>query len=208
MPHANMIRLGVMGGTFDPIHYGHLLAAEEVRTGFKLDKVLFIPSGRPPHKQGQAITDGLHRYTMAVLATIDHPQFSVSTIELERPGLSYSVDTVSALKSQLPEGSEILFITGADVITEILSWKDAERLLSLCDFVAVTRPGYTTSGVNRVKKHLGSLATRVHVFPITGFAISSSDIRERVRAGRPIRYLVPAAVEEYIYKMGFYTQTG
>ncbi|MGE5485326.1 MAG: nicotinate-nucleotide adenylyltransferase [Ignavibacteriales bacterium] len=202
-----MIRLGVMGGTFDPIHYGHLLAADEVRTGFGLDRVLFIPSGHPPHKQGKKITDGLHRYTMAVLATVDHPQFSVSTIELDRPGLSYSVDTVSALKAGLPEDSELVFITGADAITEILSWKDAERLLSLCDFVAVTRPGYTMSGIDRLKEHLGSLAARVHVFPITGFAISSSDIRERVRTGRPIRYLVPAAVEEYIHKMGFYTQS-
>ncbi len=202
-----MIRLGIMGGTFDPIHNGHLLAAEEVRIGFGLDSVLFIPSSHPPHKQGKKISDGFHRYTMAVLATVDHPQFSVSTVELDRPGLSYSVDTVSTLKDGLPEGSEILFITGADAIAQILSWKDAEKLLSLCDFVAVTRPGYSMSGIDRVKEHLGSLAARVHVFPITGFAISSSDIRERVKTGRPIRYLVPAAVEEYIHKMGLYTQS-
>jgi nicotinate-nucleotide adenylyltransferase len=197
-----------MGGTFDPIHCGHLLAAEEVRIGFRLDRVLFIPSGRPPHKQGKQITEALHRYAMVVLATADNPHFSVSTMEIERPGLSYSVDTVSALRAGLPKESEIVFITGADVITEILSWKDAERLLGMCEFVAVTRPGYPTAGIERVKRQMGSLAARVHVFPITGLAVSSSEIRERVRAGRPIRYLVPVAVEEYIRKMGFYTQAG
>ncbi len=202
-----MGRVGVMGGTFDPIHFGHLLAAEEVRIELELDKVLFIPSGRPPHKTGKTITEGLHRYVMAALATAGNPDFFVSSIELDRPGLSYTVDTVSALKSQLGESTEIVFITGADVIAEILSWKDTSGLLSICDLVAVTRPGYTMSGIERVKEHLGPLSARVHVLPVKGLAISSSDIRERVRTGKPIKYLVPAPVEEYIMKMGFYAHS-
>lgn len=194
-----------MGGTFDPIHFGHLVAAEEARVGFDLEKVVFIPSGNPPHKGGKHVTGAIHRYTMTALAIAGNPHFHISTIELDRPEPSYTVDTIAALKSRLPADSEILFITGADVITQILSWKDTQRLLTMCEFVAVTRPGYSMSDIDRVKEELGSLATRVHVFPAAGLDISSSDIRERVRTGRPIKYLVPQAVEEYIYKMGFYT---
>lgn len=203
-----MSRLGVMGGTFDPIHFGHLLAAEEVRAGFNLEKVLFVPSGTPPHKNGKHVTGAIHRYTMTALAISGNPHFHVSTIEVDRPGPSYTVDTITTLKSQLPIDTEILFITGADVIVDILSWKDTQRLLTLCEFVAVMRPGYSISGIDRVKEQLGSLASRVHIFPATGLDISSSDIRERVKTGRPIKYLVPEPVEEYINKMGFYTHPG
>jgi len=195
-----------MGGTFDPIHFGHLAAAEQVRVGFDLDRVIFIPSGHPPHKQGKQITPGIHRYVMAVLATIDHPRFEVSTIELDRPGLSYSVDTIGLLKSQLPEGSEIFFITGADAIVEICSWKDADRLLRLCRFVAVTRPGYSTGSLQEIRERFGEAGSRIHPYQITDLAISSSEIRERVRLGKPIRYLVPATVEHYIEKHHLYTK--
>ena len=200
-------RIGLMGGTFDPIHYGHLVTAEGARVEFGLDRVLFVPSGRPPHKPPEEVTAAEHRYLMAVLATLSNPYFEVSRVDIDRPGPSYTVDTVAHVRQMLGDGSEIFFITGADAILEILTWKDPERLLSTCRFIAATRPGYE---LERLESATGNLfrrfAHRILVVQVPAMAISSSDIRNRVRAGRPIRYLVPEPVADYIHKQRLYVR--
>lgn len=200
------LNLGLMGGTFDPIHLGHLAAAEEVRTGFGLDKIVFIPSARPPHKSGKVITDSEHRYTMTVLATVDNPHFEVSRIEIDRPGPSYTIDTVRHFKSRHPH-DKLYFITGADAILEIFTWKDARALLEMCEFIAVTRPGYDLTGLGSLAERLSrETVSNIHPFSVTALAISSSELRQRIAMGRSIRYLVPDMVEQYIYKTGLYKQ--
>ena len=202
-------RIGLMGGTFDPIHYGHLVTAEEVRSRFELEQVVFIPSGRPPHKAPEGVTVAEHRYLMAVLATTNNPSFQVSRLDIDRPGPSYTVETLALARHQYGPEAELYFITGADALLEILTWKAPERLLSLCQLVAATRPGYP---VERVEKVAGELSqryqSRVQVVAVPAVAISSSEIRERVRAGRSIRYLVPDSVAEYIYKHRLYRGEG
>ncbi len=138
-----------MGGTFDPIHYGHLIAAEEARYRFQLARVVFVPCGQPPHKKPYAVTPAEHRYAMTLLATASNPHFIVSRIEIDRPGPSYSVDTVRLLRQQLPD-AELFFITGADAVLEILTWKDSDELIGLCRFIAVTRPGYDLRQLERL----------------------------------------------------------
>lgn len=198
-------RIGVMGGTFDPIHFGHLAAAEEVRKGFNLDKVVFVPSARPPHKQGQMITGAHDRLVMTILATVNHPHFDVSAMELERQGLSYTIDTIETFRDQYPPNCRLFFITGADAVSEICTWKDVNRLLDICEFVAVTRPGYNLENLTMIEKHLDNERfSRIHPFPVPELAISSSDIRLRVREERPIKYLLPEAIENYIRKRGLY----
>ncbi len=186
-----------MGGTFDPIHYGHLVTAEEVRDYFDLEEVVFVPSARPPHKIGQEISDPEHRYLMAVLATVTNPYFRVSRVEIERPGPSYSIDTVRHFKSVWGEDTEIFFITGADAFAQISNWNNPAELLSLCTFVAASRPGY------RLRLE-GSLQGKIKVMEVSALAISSSEIRRRVKRGESIKYLLPEAVENYIYKNGLY----
>lgn len=187
-----------MGGTFDPIHYGHLVTAEEVRDYFGLEEVVFVPSGRPPHKIGQKITDPEHRYLMVVLATVTNPYFSVSRVEIERPGPSYSIDTVRYFKNLWGEDTEIYFITGADAFAQISTWNNPEELLRLCTFVAASRPGY------RLTQLEGPFRDRVKIIEVSALAISSSEIRRRVKRGESIKYLLPEAVENYIYKHGLY----
>ncbi|WP_406616374.1 nicotinate-nucleotide adenylyltransferase [Candidatus Caldatribacterium sp.] len=189
---------GIMGGTFDPIHYGHLVTAEEVRDYFGLEEVVFVPSGRPPHKIGQKITDPEHRYLMVVLATITNPYFSVSRVEIERPGPSYSIDTVRYFKSLWGEDTEIYFITGADAFAQISTWNNPEELLRLCTFVAASRPGY------RLQQLEEPFKDRVKIIEVSALAISSSEIRRRVKRGESIKYLLPEAVENYIYKNRLY----
>lgn len=188
---------GIMGGTFDPIHYGHLVTAEEVRDYFGLEEVVFVPSARPPHKIGQEVSDPEHRYLMAVLATVTNPYFRVSRVEIERPGPSYSIDTVRYFRSLWGEESEVFFITGADAFAQISSWNNPEELLSLCTFVAASRPGYRL-------RFEESLRKRIQVIEVSALAISSSEIRRRVKRGESIKYLLPEAVENYIYKHGLY----
>jgi len=198
------VRLGLMGGTFDPIHCGHLAAAEEVRNCFMLDRMIFIPSARPPHKTGKVITDHEHRYTMAVLATVSNPYFDVSRIEIDRPGPSYTVDTLRHFR-QVDTSAELFFITGADAILEILGWREPRDLLRLCRFVAVSRPGYDLDDISCLEAELGAeLVSNIEILPVTPFDISSSDIRQRVAEGRSIRYLVPEEVRRYIYRNGLY----
>lgn len=199
-------RVGIMGGTFDPIHQGHLVTAEAARSKFKLDKVVFVPSGRPPHKRGQTIVGGESRYLMTVIATSTNPYFEVSRTEIDRQGESYAIDTVRYFKSIMNYDSELFFITGADAILEIVTWKDVEELLESCKFIAATRPGFD---LNKLRERLSSKLSEVHLRKIVdinvpAMAISSTDIRARVKKGYPIKYLLPEAVENFIEKNELY----
>ncbi|WP_203748871.1 nicotinate-nucleotide adenylyltransferase [Cellulomonas chitinilytica] len=189
-------RVGVMGGTFDPVHHGHLVAASEVAARFELDEVVFVPTGHPTFKQEQEVTVAEHRYLMTVIATASNPRFTVSRVDVDREGLTFTVDTLRDLKAQRPD-AELFFITGADAIEQILTWKDAEELFTMAQFVAVTRPGHALS-VD------GLPGDRVHVLEIPALAISSTDVRERARAGQPVWYLVPDGVVQYIAKHRLY----
>lgn len=189
-------RLGVMGGTFDPVHHGHLVAASEVAARYELDEVVFVPTGAPSFKQDQAVTPAEHRYLMTVVATASNPSFTVSRVDIDRPGLTYTVDTLRDLAAERPE-ADLFFITGADAIAQILTWKNAAELFELAQFVAVTRPGHHLT--------LDGLPTdRVSQWEIPALAISSTDVRERARNGRPVWYLVPDGVVQYIAKHGLY----
>lgn len=189
-------RLGVMGGTFDPIHHGHLVAASEVAAQYELDEVVFVPTGTPSFKQDTIVTSAEHRYLMTVIATASNPRFTVSRVDVDRAGLTYTVDTLRDLAVQRPD-ADLFFITGADAITQILRWKDSDELFGMAQFVAVTRPGHTLS-ID------GLPSDRVSQWEIPALAISSTDVRARARAGRPVWYLVPDGVVQYINKHGLY----
>jgi nicotinate-nucleotide adenylyltransferase len=195
------VRLGVMGGTFDPIHNGHLVAASEVGALFDLDEVVFVPSGRPWQKVHRDVSRPEDRYLMTFLATSSNPRFTVSRIDIDRDGPTYTIDTLRELRRQRP-AAELFFITGADALAQILGWRDARELFALAHFVGVSRPGY----------HLatdGSLpADAVSLLEVPALAISSSDVRARVARGAPIWYLVPDGVVRYIAKIGLYRPEG
>ena len=197
--------IAIMGGTFDPIHNGHLVTAEAVRHRFKVDRVVFMPAGQPAHKANKKVTHNEHRYLMTVLATMRNENFEVSRIEIDRPGATYTIDTIEELKKICRPDVRLYFITGADAIHQIMTWKQPERLLTLCDFVAVTRPGYDQA---KLFEDIGEIrekyASRIHYMEVPALAISSSDIREREQKGEPIKYLVPQEVEDYIHKFGLY----
>lgn len=187
-------RLGVMGGTFDPIHNGHLVAASEVAAALKLDEVLFVPTGEPYQKSN--FSAGEHRYLMSVVATASNPNFKVSRIDIDRGGPTYTVDTLRDLRSIYPD-AELFFITGADAISSILEWKDIDRVWELAHFVAVTRPNHK---LDVPVSPIGA----VSVLEIPALAISSTDVRKRVEVGMPIWYLVPDGVVQYIAKHHLY----
>jgi nicotinate-nucleotide adenylyltransferase len=193
-------RLGVMGGTFDPIHYGHLVTAEEALVQFSLDSVLFVPTGAPWMKEGRDVSAPEDRYLMTVIATASNPRFSVSRIEIDRRGPTYTVDTLRTLAAENPD-AELSFITGADAMLEILHWKEPQELFELAHFIAATRPGYDLAVF---QQEAPSHNPGVSVMPIPALAISSTDIRARVAEGRPIQYLVPEGVEYYIEKVWLY----
>lgn len=197
------MRIGIMGGTFDPIHIAHLMIAEEVREAFKLDSVLFIPAAIPPHKLGHRVTSAYHRLVMVQLATAKNPYFHVSTCELERKGPSYSLLTIRELKKIYGKETELYFITGSDSINDLHTWHKPDELLKDCHFVGTTRPG-APMDKTELEKQFGSLATKIHFFAVPELSISSTDIRARVRTGRSIKYIVPSIVEDYIYKEGLY----
>lgn len=195
-----------MGGTFDPIHLGHLVTAEEALVQFNLDSVLFMPTGRPARKTDSAVTSPEHRYLMTVMATAANPDFDVSRLEIDRPGLSYTVDTLQALKDEYGPQTELFFITGADAVWEIVTWKDAERFRDLATFIAATRPGYDLQAAR--DEHAEQLARiRIEFIEVPALAISSTDIRLRVAERRPIRYLVPESVATYIHKYRLYRES-
>lgn len=203
MSGENSHRLGVMGGTFNPIHYGHLLAAESAREMLNLDKILFIPNRYPPHKRPEEIASPEDRFVMTVLATMNHPQFRVSRIEIDRPGPSYTLDTLRLLHAQHPD-DELFFITGIDAVLDMPSWHEARALMDLAHFVAVTRPGYRVDELRwalteeRLKK--------VFVVEVATLNISSSEIRKRIRDNLSIRYLTPQPVVDYILHYGLYKE--
>ncbi len=194
-------RVGVMGGTYDPIHIGHLVTAEEASRQFDLNEVMFVPTGQPWMKADRPVSPAEDRYLMTVIATASNPRFSVSRLEIDRGGPTYTVDTLSLLRGKLEPETELFFITGADAMLEIFHWKDPEEVLALAHVIAATRPGYD---IARFEREAPSAHPRVDVMDIPALSISSSDIRRRVAAGRPIRYLVPEGVEAYIEKVGLY----
>jgi nicotinate-nucleotide adenylyltransferase len=194
-------RLGVMGGTFDPIHYGHLVTAQEALHQFELDGVIFVPTGRPWMKEHEGVSPAEDRYLMTVIATASNPLFRVSRMEVDRDGPTFTVDTLRGLKDEMGEKTDLFFITGADAMLEILQWKDPGELFELAHFIAATRPGYDIAAFDA---HAPTSVPGVTVMNIPALAISSTDIRERIHAGRPIRYLVPEGVKSYIEKAGLY----
>ena len=190
-------RVGVMGGTFDPIHNGHLVAASEVAARFGLDEVIFVPTGRPWQKTGKNVSDAEHRYLMTVIATASNPRFTVSRVDVDRPGNTYTIDTLRDLSEKLGEGTEMFFITGADALAQILSWKEVDELFQLAHFVGVSRPGHELSSE-------GLPQDGVSLLQIPALAISSTDCRDRVRDDFPVWYLVPDGVVQYIAKHNLY----
>src|SRR4051794_552014 len=191
-------RVGIMGGTFDPIHHGHLVAACEVAALFDLDEVIFVPTGEPWQKLERRVSPAEHRSLMTVIATASNPRFWVSRVDIDRPGPTYTIDTIRDIAAQRP-GAELFFITGADALAQILSWKDAAHALTMARFIGVTRPGYELSDA-----HLPTDA--VTLVDVPAMAISSSDCRDRVAADRGVWYLVPDGVVQYITKHGLYRE--
>jgi nicotinate-nucleotide adenylyltransferase len=188
-------RLGVMGGTFDPIHVGHLVTAEEALHQFALDEVVFVPTGRPWMKEHDVVASAEHRYAMTAIGIEPEPRFHVSRLEVDRGGATYTVDTLRALRDEVP-GAELFFITGADAMLEIMRWKEPQIIFDLAHFIAATRPGYDVAALDAMPD--------VTVMRIPALAISSTDIRARVHEGRPIRFLVPEGVEAHIRAAGLY----
>lgn len=198
-------RLGIMGGTFDPVHFGHLVTAERARGEFELDAVWFLPSGNPPHKDPRRVTDPHHRFVMTQVATLSNPHFEVSRMDIEREGVSYTIDTLRSLKKLYGDETQLFFITGADAILEIMGWKDPEEILTLADFIAATRPGFSLSHAQpEIREWFLKQGRSPHVLQVPAMAISSTDIRERVGKNQSIRYMVPSEVEYYIHKYGLY----
>ena len=201
-----MARVGIMGGTFDPVHHGHLVTAEEARVQFTLEHVYFVPNRFPPHKQLDQVTDPEHRFRMTSLAVRTNPRFSVSRLEIDRRGPSYTIDTLLALRAE-HSARDLYYITGADAILQIVrgEWERSAELLTLCQYIAASRPGFPIDvhdlrRYNVTRQHLDNL----HVMEIPALSISSTDIRRRVAEGRPIRYLLPDEVAAYIAEHGLY----
>ncbi|MDT0447108.1 MULTISPECIES: nicotinate-nucleotide adenylyltransferase [unclassified Streptomyces] len=189
-------RLGVMGGTFDPVHHGHLVAASEVAARFHLDEVIFVPTGQPWQKGHRAVSPAEDRYLMTVIATASNPQFSVSRIDIDRGGKTYTIDTLRELRAEHAD-ADLFFITGADALGQILGWRDAGELFSLAHFIGVTRPGHALADP-------GLPGGGVSLVEVPALAISSTDCRERVARGDPVWYLVPDGVVRYINKRALY----
>jgi len=192
-----------MGGSFDPIHYGHLLAAEEVRAVLHLEEVLFIPAAISPFKMGRASTDTEHRFRMVELAIATNPFFRASRIEIDRPPPSYTVDTLRLLRANHRPEDELYFIIGQDAVRDIPLWKEPEEIVRLAHLAVVTRPG-TDFRAEQIVSWLPQSSPRIEIVPIPLLDISSTDIRARVASGRPIKYLTPEAVERYILEHGLY----
>lgn len=189
------LRLGVMGGTFDPIHHGHLVAASEVAARLGLDQVIFVPTGEPPQKPN--VTNSEDRYLMTVIATASNPRFNVSRVDIDRDGPTYTVDTLKDIQAEYPD-AELFFISGADAIAQILSWKDFDKLWQSATFVAVSRPGHTLQIPELAP------AGAIEVLEVPALSISSTDVRRRAANGDPVWYLVPDGVVQYINKHKLY----
>jgi nicotinate-nucleotide adenylyltransferase len=194
---AQSKRIGIMGGTFDPVHHGHLVAASEVQSQFELDEVIFVPTGKPWQKSTQTVSSAEDRYLMTVIATASNPRFSVSRVDIDRGGVTYTIDTLRDLRAQYGD-AELFFITGADALEQILTWREVDELFGMAHFVGVTRPGYDLRD-----HHLPSGA--VSLIEVPAMAISSTACRARVAAGQPVWYLVPDGVVQYISKRSLYS---
>jgi nicotinate-nucleotide adenylyltransferase len=194
-----MQRIGVMGGTFDPIHHGHLVAASEVAASFDLDEVVFVPTGAPWQKVDRAVSPAEDRYLMTVIATASDPRFSVSRVDIDRAGPTYTLDTLRDLHAAFPDAGELYFITGSDALAQLLTWRDVDALFALAHFVGVTRPGHVLTDP-------GLPAGEVSLVEVPALAISSTEVRDRVASGRPIDYLVPEGVARYVSKRKLYRQ--
>lgn len=192
------MKIAIMGGTFNPIHYGHLISAEQVRVGLGYDKILFVPSARPPHKSLPDMVSAEHRYQMVLLATADNSYFEVSRIELEREGPSYTIQTIKTLRKMYGTSTNLAWIIGADSLIEYKIWKDFDEVLEQCTMIATTRPNYD---LQRVPLEIRS---RVKTYKITGIDISATEIRKRIQSNVSIRYLVPDAVDSYINEHKLY----
>jgi nicotinate-nucleotide adenylyltransferase len=188
-----------MGGTFDPIHHGHLVAASEVGHIFALDEVVFVPTGQPYQKDDREVSAAEDRYLMTVIATASNPRFSVSRVDIDRPGPTYTIDTLREVRAAAGPGDELFFITGADALARMLTWRDVDELFALAHFVGCTRPGHRLSGA-------GLPGDKISLVEIPALAISSTECRARVEAGEPVWYLVPDGVVQYIAKRKLYTK--
>ena len=193
-------RIGIMGGTFDPIHHGHLVAASEVGHYFGLDEVIFVPTGQPWQKGDRKVSPAEDRYLMTVIATASNPRFSVSRVDIDRPGETYTIDTLRDLRAERGPDAEFFFITGADALAKMISWRDASELFAMAHFVGCTRPGHRLTSQNLPDG-------KVSLVEIPALAISSSECRARVAAGEPVWYLVPDGVVQYIAKRSLYSRT-
>jgi nicotinate-nucleotide adenylyltransferase len=197
-------RIGLMGGTFNPIHYGHLVTAEAARDAFRLDRVIFVPAGQPPHKPVDMDVRAEDRYLMTFLAIAPNPHFEISRVEIDRGGPSYTSETLAHFHRLDPD-AEWYFITGADAVLEIASWRSPQAVLQYAYLIAASRPGYPLSKLEALRAGLGPEAfERIRPLEVPALAISSSQIRQRVREGLSIRYLLPEAIENYIFKNGLY----
>jgi nicotinate-nucleotide adenylyltransferase len=202
---AGVQRLGILGGTFDPIHHGHLVAAEEASYQLALDKVLFVPAGAPPHKPARPISPSHHRLRMVDLAIAGKPYFAVSRVDVDRPAPSYTVDTLKLLRAEWGAGPRFFFIEGDDSLTDMVEWYQPQRLIELCELAVVRRPG-SEIDLPALERQLPGISERVHWVKMPLLEISSTDLRARVRAGRSISYLVPREVEDYIQEQGLYRE--
>lgn len=200
-----MASYGVLGGIFDPIHYAHLAIASEALNRFNLDKVIFVPAGQPPHKKTYKTVTPEQRYLMTVIATASNPCFTVSRIEIDKPGPSYTVETMQELKATMRKEAIFYFIAGADALMELSEWREPEKIADYCSFIVATRPGYSLAELKKATTEFEAAGfPEIHVIDAPQIDISSSEIRERVKMGQPINYLVPAAVASYIQKESLY----
>jgi len=201
------MRVGVLGGTFDPVHMGHLIIAEEAQNKLGLSEVIFIPAGDPWLKAGSNITDGMIRLNMLKMALEGNPSFRIDTQEIDRKGPSFTVDTIVNLSSRLKAGSEIYFIIGLDALADLAKWKHPRHLADICCFATMKRPGYTALDLKALEVDIPGVSERIHILDNIQVDISSSNIRQRLYSGLSIRYLVPAGIKEYIESVNLYRDT-
>ena len=201
------MRVGILGGTFDPVHLGHLIVGEEARGRLELERVVFIPTGQPWLKEQQPATAGKHRLQMLELALASNPKFDVASVEVDRPGPTYTVDTLEDLHQELGSEVELYFIIGMDALEQFRQWQRPERMLELCKLAVVNRPGYQRVDVNEMVREYPQVGPGLTLLNVPRVEISSTDIRRRVAEGKSIRYLVPEVVQEYIQEHGLYQAT-
>lgn len=198
------MRLGIFGGTFDPVHYGHLLLAETCREHLGLDEIRFVPAGSPPHKKDVSISDGQSRADMLQLAVSGYPEYTIDRRELIRDGPSFTVDTLKEFSDELPD-AKLFFLMGADSLRDIPDWRQPEQITDLATIVAVNRPGLPAPVPGQVQEWVGELADRIQILRMPGTDLSATDLRNRVRSGKGLRFMTPRAVEVYIDQHGLYS---